>query len=785
MFVAAAVAAPPAEVPPDATFAADKTTLTWSPVTGSDAYNLYRGTDPGAADHACRVYRTSATEAVLDETPAPGALFHFLVSAVNADGEGTLGEGRTNPHPCVDADLDLVPDNLDNCPGAANLSQADQDDNGTGDACDPNTYDFEADLPGARPAEMTRLGPLNQTLTVKEVDGDRAVSFDEAGVGAFERFERLLAGMPFQDTTVYLDFEETAEIASIELWSEGAWGWNAGSGAIVQLHSDGGLRYYDRRGQQVPVIAGPPIPAGGRIRLHIVKGPAATSTVLVDRWNGSGWDAGWASFPVADDHVYRGRGVTLGDYLGGPRAWKRVTILHEIPGAPLTLRKDHAWSADWKVFQRDASEDATIPVRFYHRLDAPGRVEARVVVSKTGAALPGHDWSDHSVSLPAAPDGAAGALDLAEVPAGGNYDVEVRLVRDSDGAILGEGTIEEIGVGEVFLAGGQSNMSGYSGNLIGAEEPVDEVHLFGNDYLWKRAVEPMDDGTDQVDLVSSETPLHTILLRFGKEIAAATGVPVGIIPGPLGGTNLHSQWQRDPADPDNRGTLYGSLLHRGLAQNDPVPPRGFLWYQGESDVGRGDYEANLKDLIARYREDLGRPDLWFGIVQIATNQLQTDVGAWVGLQEQQRRVAETTSNVVITAAVDQPRSDTIHLNVEGYKTVGARLAAEFRERFYGEPFDASARLLSATVVGNGRRIDLVYDRDVTGGTSGLYRVFEGANPVSVTGLSVSGATITLSLGSRVAPGVTVSYGYSTAPTSAWVKDTGGTAVLCFKDVPVD
>jgi hypothetical protein len=492
----------------------------------------------------------------------------------------------------------------------------------------------------------------------------------------------------------------------------------------------------------------------------------------------------WSQTTGADAYnVYRG--IALGDYFGGARAWKRVTIVHEIPGAPFTLRKDHAWSADWKVFQRDASERATIPVRFYHRLDSPGRVEARVVVSKTGSVLLGHDWSDHALPLPAAPDAAAGALDLANVPAGGNYDVEVRLVRDADGAILGEATLEELGVGDVFLAGGQSNMSGYSGILIGAEPPLDEVHLFGNDSLWRRAVEPMDDGTDQVDLVSFESPLHTILLRFGNEIAQAAGVPVAIIPGPLGGTNLHSQWQRDPADPANRGTLYGSLLHRSLAQNDPVPPRGFLWYQGESDVGRNDYETDLKELIARYRVDLGRPDLWFGIVQIATNQLQADVGAWVGLQEQQRRVAETVSNVVITAAVDQPRSDTIHLSVEGYKTVGARLAAEFRERFYGEPVDASARLLSATVVGNGRRIDLVYDRDVSGGAAGLYRVFDGASAVSVTGLSVSGPTITLSLGSRVAPGVTVSYGYSTSPASAWVKDTGGTAVLCFRDFPVD
>ena len=242
---------------------------------------------------------------------------------------------------------------------------------------------------------------------------------------------------------------------------------------------------------------------------------------------------------------------------------------------------------------------------------------------------------------------------------------------------------------------------------------------------------------------------------------------MAIVPGPLGGTNLYSQWQRDAGDPDNRGTLYGSLLYRGLVQDYDAPPKGYLWYQGESDVGRSDYEANLKQLISQLKQDLNAPELWFGIVQIATNQLQSDLNAWVDLQEQQRRVAETTPNTVIAAAVDQPRADTIHLNVEGYKVVGTRLANELREHAYGEPVDASARLLSAQVVGNGRRIDLTYDRPVTGGAIGLFRVLEGSSPVSISSVSTSGNVLTLALQARVTPGATtVSYGYSKDPAAA-------------------
>ena len=42
--------------------------------------------------------------------------------------------------------------------GAANPTQGDQDANGVGDRCDPNTYDFAADTIGPRPLEMTQTG---------------------------------------------------------------------------------------------------------------------------------------------------------------------------------------------------------------------------------------------------------------------------------------------------------------------------------------------------------------------------------------------------------------------------------------------------------------------------------------------------------------------------------------------------------------------------------------------------------------------------------------------------
>jgi len=371
------------------------------------------------------------------------------------------------------------------------------------------------------------------------------------------------------------------------------------------------------------------------------------------------------------------------------------------------------------------------------------------------------------------------------VPAGGNYDIEVRLLRDSDGAVLGQAALAQVAVGDVFLAGGQSNMSGYSGDMLNAETPVDEVHVFHNDYMWKRASEPMDDGTDQVDRVSYETPLHTLMLRFAKEIFQATGVPVAIIPGPLGGTNLYSQWQRDASSHANRGTLYGSLLHRALLQNYAHPIKGFLWYQGESDAGRGtaSYKADLKRLMEQYREDLDNPSLFFGIVQLATYDF-ANVSDWLEIQEAQRQVVEEDPLSVLSAAVDLPRSDSIHLNVSGYKTIGARLSAEAREHLYGEAIDASARLVEVRAGGHGSSVELVYDAGVSGGVPNLYQIADDSGIRTIGAVTVSGNVVTLALQGRLKPNARVSYGMSKSPTLPWVKDAGGTAVACFHSLAV-
>ena len=791
---AATLAAPPPEVGPTLRFTG-KTSLAWDPVAGAERYDLYRGTRPDLTDLACLVFRTPDTTADDPETPPAGGMFTYAVAGWNAEGEGPLGAGTggTEREPavrCADDDGDGVRDDRDNCPGVENHGQEDQDGDGEGDPCDPQTFTFEADPVGERPAEMTQLGGTDEGFVVRDLDGDHYVSYADGRTGIHDRFDRWIAGEAFRDEEVVVDLGPVEQgTALIELWSEGTWAENAGSGVQVYLDNDGVLAVRQRRGREVVDLAAPGDPGTSRLRFRLRKGEGTTSTLHVDRWLDGAWDLDWSVAEITDDHLLRGRGITLGNY-GGDSSGARGILLAtgNVAGAENPFRLRRSWETldDWKLFQRGPGDTAPVPVPVAWRSDVPVRLEVRLVATADGSVVPGFDWDDHGWDLPAATEGAEDEFTLPAAPAGGNYDLEARIV-DGEGNVRGEDVVREIAVGDAWLAAGQSNMSGYSGGLEPMEPPVDEVHLFGNDYRWKRAHEPMDDGTDQVDRVSEEFPAHTLMLRFAKEISAATGVPVAIVPAPLGGTNLHTQWQRREDDHDNRGTLYGSSVWRILVQGYAWPIRGVIWYQGESDVGRttGQYLADLRALVAHWREDLGNPDLCFGNCQLATY-MYADLDAWVDIQEAQRQQAGGDDLSAIAALVDLPRNDTIHLSVEGYREAGLRLARAVLPVCYGIDAPQEPRLTSIDFDGSGTsRIVLTYDKDVTGGHANLYRVTDRNGYVQVTSLTVEGNRVTLQLQRPAAGDTFVSYGYGRNPGDIWIRAVDGTgAALCFDLLPV-
>jgi hypothetical protein len=57
----------------------------------------------------------------------------------------------------------------------------------------------------------------------------------------------------------------------------------------------------------------------------------------------------------------------------------------------------------------------------------------------------------------------------------------------------------------LFILAGQSNMSGRGDIPQSVSETNSKIYVFGNDYHWKLASEPIDDPSNQVDKVSEDS----------------------------------------------------------------------------------------------------------------------------------------------------------------------------------------------------------------------------------------------------------------------------------------
>jgi|SRR5262245_16529133 len=459
---------------------------------------------------------------------------------------------------------------------------------------------------------------------------------------------------------------------------------------------------------------------------------------------------------------------------------------------------------DWKLFQRSATgtADITVPVRY--RLAGAGRLEVAVIAQANGAPLPGHDFPDHVQALPraAAIAGVVTTITVAGVPQGGNYDLLARVVDPSTGAVLLTDAVHSLAVGDVFLAAGQSNMSGNNGyfespSAYEASDPL--VHLFGNDRGWKLAAEPMDDPTDSIDDVGIDSRARSSpMLRFAKEVARAAQVPVAIVPASASGSALlpppsggtAGTWARDPLDPLSRTTLYGSAVSRILAQGYASPIRGVIWYQGESDAGRGlaAYRDGLRGLVSHLRADLASPSLFFASCQLSLNgrNLQPAPQAnWMDIREAQRQYAASDSLSTLVGTLDLP-NDGLHLFGPGYREAGRRLAVATLTASYGaRRVVAPPALQRSKLTRGGLRITVSYDRPLAGGEPTLFRVSDGDNTVDVVAAAARGRHVLIDLASAVTTAAVLTYGESGDPASQWVVGRHGEgAVLAFEDLSV-
>ena len=121
------------------------------------------------------------------------------------------------------------------------------------------------------------------------------------------------------------------------------------------------------------------------------------------------------------------------------------------------------------------------------------------------------------------------------------------------------------------------------------------------------------------------------------------------------------------------GGLFNGLIHPIVG----FKLKGVIWYQGESNTGRGKgYEELSKKLVTDWRKNLNQPELPFLYVQLANLGLPSKVpveSGWAEVRDAQRRTLELP-NTGMAVAFDLGEWNDIHpLNK---KEIGRRLALE-------------------------------------------------------------------------------------------------------------
>jgi len=406
--------------------------------------------------------------------------------------------------------------------------------------------------------------------------------------------------------------------------------------------------------------------------------------------------------------------------------------------------------------------------------------------------------------------------------AGGPFEMTVRgtpVAADANSAATQTITLSDVLVGDIWVASGQSNMEF---EMRKAATAAVDLPNAGNPHIRllivkKRASDYPQDDTD-TDGWAASTPetakeFSAVAWYFAREIEQREHVPVGVIDSTWGGTVAESwvrltalgadaslnplfasrgrmldresddllemkdeQRQRDAATAQGRpapqfywhpplASWGPGLLYNGMiAPLTPMPIRGVIWYQGESNSALERvslYDRIMRTLIEDWRQQWGVGSFPFLYVQIA-NFKSTPKEDWADLREQQVKTLGL-ADTAMAVTIDIGNPDDVHPTDK--VDVGRRLARAARALSYGEKVEYSGPMLrQATPEGTAIRVwfDHAKGLNATGGAVTGLEVAGPDGQFSPAGGRVEGDTVVVSSPAVAAP-VYVRYGWANSP----------------------
>lgn len=302
-------------------------------------------------------------------------------------------------------------------------------------------------------------------------------------------------------------------------------------------------------------------------------------------------------------------------------------------------------------------------------------------------------------------------------------------------------TYEDVVVGEVWLASGQSNMLfrlnqsyGSAAAINAAENPnlrfyhsEPQVHTNAASYsaAEKQTLNKgeMYQGNWSVSSPATSPRMSAVGYYFGQELQKKLEVPVGIIHASLGGSQVTawipeafmakdssysscmgknwlespiiSGWVRGRAKcnigndkemphPYKPGYLYKT----GIEKWTSFPVAGVIWYQGESDAELPDIAQNkkqIKDLIASWRAAFSSPKMPFIMVQLPRINAPKDPIRiyWPEFRHAQSLAASEMPMVYCVSTIDLGSTNS-DVHPPRKQEVGNRLAHVAATEIYGK-----------------------------------------------------------------------------------------------------
>jgi sialate O-acetylesterase len=374
--------------------------------------------------------------------------------------------------------------------------------------------------------------------------------------------------------------------------------------------------------------------------------------------------------------------------------------------------------------------------------------------------------------------------------------------------------INDIYVGEVWIASGQSNMEQAINSTANADEAKKnatnpKLRLFTVDRIAAETPQetiPVIDKTKEKpgsqikgkwleagpDTIGS---FSAVAYYFGRDLQKALDVPVGIIHTSWGGT-ASEEWTSMKvldAHPEHKGKhpRQAKLYNGMIAPLIPYAIKGAIWYQGESNAGRAElYRSGFPLMIKNWRDDWKQGDFPFLFVQLAPWRIpppannrdhldpwqavspQPGENAWAELREAQRLTSLTVKNTAMAVITDVGDADDIHPRRK--EPVGARLALAARAVAYGEKVEYSGPVYqSMDVEGNravlhfahvGKGLDAKYGVPLGFTVAGEDKKFYNANA------EIKGDTVVVWC-DKVSKPVAVRFGWANCPVvDFWNKD---------------